>query len=94
MKAYDFCIHLNLRLLYSFKDNFKEIITKTKANQEFSFDFNCDFIHRSFGNNLERQINYQEFTQLLQVLFFFILNFIEPQQAFLIQTIRSMPQSD
>lgn len=46
-------------------DNFKEIIDHTLVNQSIPFDFDCEFVSNHFGKDRLRQINYQEFTQLI-----------------------------
>lgn len=33
------------------------------------FDFDCDFVKNHFGKDKQRQINYQEFTQIIHVTF-------------------------
>ena len=48
-------------------DNFKEIINHTLVNQTIPFDFECEFINSHFGKDKQRQINYQEFTQIIHV---------------------------
>jgi len=32
------------------------------------FDFDCDFVKNHFGKDKQRQINYQEFTQIIHVI--------------------------
>lgn len=46
-------------------DNFKDVISQTKINQVIAFNFNCDFITNHFGKDKQKQINYQEFSQLI-----------------------------
>ena len=48
-------------------DNFKDVISQTKINQVIAFNFNCDFITNHFGKDKQKQINYQEFSQLIHV---------------------------
>lgn len=46
-------------------ESFKEIISHTQLNQMIPFDFDCEFIHNQFGKDKQRQINYEEFTQII-----------------------------
>lgn len=55
-----------------FQDNFKEIISHTEINKTFPFDFNCDFIKMNFGADRQRQMTYQEFSQIIHVIFLWI----------------------
>ncbi|KAL3837138.1 hypothetical protein ACJMK2_022516 [Sinanodonta woodiana] len=46
-------------------DEFEDIVTHTTLHQRIPFNFNCDFIKLHFGENKERKVTYQEFTQLI-----------------------------
>lgn len=46
-------------------ENFKEIISHTEINKTFPFDFNCDFIKMNFGADRQRQMTYQDFSQII-----------------------------
>ena len=61
-------LELILPNLKPVKDNFKEIINHTLVNQVIPFDFDCEFITNHFGKDKQRQINYQEFTQIIHVI--------------------------
>ena len=50
-------------------DDFKEILSHTTLNQLIPFDFESDFVTNLFGKDKQRQINYQEFSQIIHVLF-------------------------
>ncbi|CAF0768277.1 unnamed protein product [Brachionus calyciflorus] len=50
--------------LISFTD-FKEIISHTTLNQLIPFDFESNFVNNLFGQDRQRQINYQEFSQII-----------------------------
>jgi solute carrier family 25 aspartate/glutamate transporter 12/13 len=52
---------------FFFQENFKEIIGHTVISKEMPFNFECDFITNNFGKNRDKQINYQEFTQIIHV---------------------------
>nr|CAB3266167.1 calcium-binding mitochondrial carrier protein Aralar1-like [Phallusia mammillata] len=49
-------------------DEVKEIFSKTVCHQQIPFDWNCSFIKLHFGSDLQKTLNYFEFTQFLQDL--------------------------
>lgn len=49
------------------KDDFKDILSHTILNQLVPFDFESDFVNNLFGKDKQRQINYQEFSQIIHV---------------------------
>lgn len=46
-------------------DDFKGVISHTTLDQLIPFDFDCDFIRNYFGKDRSKQLNYQEFSQLI-----------------------------
>ncbi|XP_035220847.1 calcium-binding mitochondrial carrier protein Aralar1-like [Stegodyphus dumicola] len=46
-------------------DEFEEIIKHTTLHQEIPFNFNSEFLRLHFGADKQREISYNEFTQLL-----------------------------
>jgi solute carrier family 25 (mitochondrial aspartate/glutamate transporter), member 12/13 len=48
-------------------DSFSQIMKHTELNKLIPFDFDCDFIKMTFGNDKKKLLNYQEFTQIIHV---------------------------
>lgn len=46
-------------------DDFRYIVSATKQFKEYPFNFDSDFVTTHFGAKRQRQISYQEFTQIL-----------------------------
>lgn len=46
-------------------ESFKEIMSHTQLHQTIPFDFNCDFVSMHFGKDRQKQISYQEFSQMI-----------------------------
>ena len=48
-------------------ENFKEVLGTTSIHQKAPFNFDSNFVKLYFGQNLNIELNYYEFCQLLQV---------------------------
>ena len=49
-----------------FLDNFKKVLSATTLCKAVSFDFDCTFIKQYFGYDKSHQLDYYEFSQLVQ----------------------------
>lgn len=58
------CINLYIHL---FAENFKKVLSATIICQAVKFDFDCTFVKQYFGYDKSHQLDYFEFSQLLQV---------------------------
>lgn len=56
-----------MRKSSSFVDNFKKVLSATTLCKVVSFDFDCTFVKQYFGYDKSHQLDYNEFSQLLQV---------------------------
>ena len=51
----------------NFLDEFENLMQHTTTHQHIPFDFNSSFIKLHFGSNKQRNVSYEEFTQILHV---------------------------
>ncbi|XP_072541218.1 electrogenic aspartate/glutamate antiporter SLC25A12, mitochondrial-like [Salminus brasiliensis] len=49
-------------------ENVRDIFSQTTVHHHIPFNWDCEFIHLHFGQNLKKRLNYLEFTQFLQEL--------------------------
>ncbi|XP_062862018.1 electrogenic aspartate/glutamate antiporter SLC25A12, mitochondrial-like [Trichomycterus rosablanca] len=49
-------------------ENVRDIFSQTTVHHHIPFNWNCEFIHLHFGQDLKKHLNYLEFTQFLQEL--------------------------
>ncbi len=52
---------------YHFVGNFKTVLSATSVHKNVPFNFNSNFVKLYFGEELDRELGYQEICQLLQV---------------------------
>ena len=55
-------------VIFSSTGEFEDVIKKTLQHQKFPFNFECDFVKNFFDDDKTREVPYEEFTQLLEVL--------------------------
>uniref|UniRef100_A0A4W4GT77 EF-hand domain-containing protein n=1 Tax=Electrophorus electricus TaxID=8005 RepID=A0A4W4GT77_ELEEL len=49
-------------------ENVRDIFSQTTVHHHIPFNWDCEFIHLHFGQDLKKHLNYLEFTQFLQEL--------------------------
>ncbi|KAI4871966.1 hypothetical protein NFI96_021270, partial [Prochilodus magdalenae] len=49
-------------------ENVRDIFSQTTVHHHIPFNWDCEFIHLHFGQDLKKRLNYLEFTQFLQEL--------------------------
>ncbi|XP_076858894.1 electrogenic aspartate/glutamate antiporter SLC25A12, mitochondrial-like [Brachyhypopomus gauderio] len=49
-------------------ENVRDIFSQTTVHHHIPFNWDCEFIHLHFGQDLQKHLNYLEFTQFLQEL--------------------------
>ncbi|XP_017547873.1 calcium-binding mitochondrial carrier protein Aralar1 isoform X1 [Pygocentrus nattereri] len=49
-------------------ENVRDIFSQTTVHHHIPFNWNCEFIHLHFGQDLKKRLSYLEFTQFLQEL--------------------------
>ena len=82
-------------MYFSVSDEFETILQHTTTHQHIPFNFNSNFIKRHFGVQKQRNVSYEEFTQILHVshlhlVFRFILHFTDVSLWGVIKTVKTI----